>query len=85
MQNQASFSGLPTSQELASYQLGLFTKPAVAEAGSLAHLESIDMGVGVGGVDEMQNKAIDQPAWLQLAAEAGSWGLAELGNNTHVR
>ena len=32
----------------------------------------------------MQNKAEAQPAWLQLAAGAGSWGwqlgLAELGN-----
>ena len=31
----------------------------------------------------MQNKAEAQPAWLQLAAGAGSWGLTELGKN-HV-
>ena len=31
----------------------------------------------------MQNKAEDQPAWLQLAA--GAWGLAELGNYFRVR
>ena len=30
----------------------------------------------------MQNKAEAQPAWLQLAAGAGSWGLTELGNKT---
>ena len=28
----------------------------------------------------MQNKAEAQPAWLQLAAGADSWGLTELGN-----
>ena len=45
----------------------------------------LKLAMGV-GVDEMQNKAIAQPAWLQLAAGAaalavaGSWGLAELGN-----
>ena len=38
-------------------------------------------GGGEGGLmDEMQNKAEAQPAWLQLAAGAGRWGLTELGN-----
>ena len=31
------------------------------------------VGGGWGWVDEMQNKAEAQPAWLQLAAGAGSW------------
>ena len=31
-------------------------------------------------MDEIENKAEAQPAWLQLAAGAGSWGLTELGN-----
>ena len=33
-------------------------------------------------MDEIENKAEAQPAWLQLAAGAGSWGLTELGKNT---
>ena len=32
MRHKAYFSGLPTSQELAAHQLGLYTKPAVAGA-----------------------------------------------------
>ena len=32
-------------------------------------------------MDEIQNTAEAQPAWQQLAAGAGSWGLPELGNN----
>ena len=36
--------------------------------------------LGGGGVDEIENKAEAQPAWLQLAAGAGSWALTELGN-----
>ena len=39
MRHKACFSGLPTSQELATHQLGLFTKPAVAGAGSFAQLQ----------------------------------------------
>ena len=37
-------------------------------------------GTGGGWVDEIQNKAEAQPAWLQLAAGAGSWGW-QLGLN----
>ena len=39
MRHKACFSGLPTSQELATHQLGLFTKPAAAGAGSFAQLK----------------------------------------------
>ena len=57
MQNRDCVSGLPTSQEL-----------AVAGAGSLTQLQLRIYWEG-GWVDEMQNKAEAQPAWLQLAAE----------------
>ena len=60
MRRKAYFSGLPTSQELATHQLGLFTKQAAAGAGCFVQL------------DEMQNKAEAQPAWLQLAAWAAA-------------
>ena len=68
MQYKACLSGLPTSQELSTHQLWLFTNPAVAEleAWPSCSLES------TGGVDEMQNKAEAQPAWLQLAAGAAA-------------
>ena len=36
-------------------------------------LEYTGMGGGGGGVDEMQNKAEAQPAWLKLAAGAAAW------------
>ena len=46
----------------------------MAGAGGLAQNLLARVGVGRGGVcvDEMQNKAKAQPAWLQLAA----WALA---------
>ena len=74
IQIKASSSGLPTSQELATHKLGLFTKPAGAGAGSFTQLQ-----VSIywhGGGDEMQNKAEAQQAWLQLAA--GTTALAQL-------
>ena len=70
MQNKACFSELPNSQELATHQLGLITKPAVARAGSLAQVQLKIYWHGGVGVVEMQNKAKAQPAWLQLAAWA---------------
>ena len=75
IQIKASFCGLLTSQELATHQLGLFTKPAVAGAESFAQLQLRiywHKGGGWGWVDEMQNKAEAQPARLQLAAGAAA-------------
>ena len=62
------------ARSLAELQLWLFTNPAVAEleAWPSCSSESTGTGVGVGGVDEMQNKAEAQPAWLQLAAGAAA-------------
>ena len=79
MRHKAYFSGLPTSQELATQQLGLFTKPEL-EAWPSCSLESTGMGgVGLGGwVDEMQNKAV-AGSW------GCSWGLAELGKSDSLR
>ena len=78
MQIKACFSELPTSQELATHQLGLITKPAVARAGSLAQLQLKIYWHGGVGVVEMQNKAKAQPAWLQLAAGAAAWAQLSL-------
>ena len=78
MQNKACFSELPNSQELATHQLGLITKPAVARAGSLAQVQLKIYWHGGVGVVEMQNKAKAQPAWLQLAAGAAAWAQLSL-------
>ena len=44
----------------------------MAAGGSLAVLKLRIYWHGGGGVDEMQNKAIAQPAWLQLADVAAA-------------
>ena len=62
MRHEAYFSGLPTSYELATHQLGLFTKPAMAAAGTFAQLKLRIYWHEWGWVDEMQNKAEAQPA-----------------------
>ena len=59
MKIKACFSGLPNRYPLAGLEL---------EAWPICSLEST--GTGGGGVDEMQNKAETQPAWLELAAGA---------------
>ena len=44
----------------------------------MVSMVSMGVGVGGGGVDEMQNKAEAQPAWLQLAAGATAGALLSL-------
>ena len=46
--------------------------PTVAGAGSSLICSSESTGTGWGGVDEIQNKAEAQPAWLQLAPGAAA-------------
>ena len=53
---------LPNSWEVLTHKLGLFTEPAVAEAGSLAKLQLRLYWYGLGWEVEIQNKAEAWPS-----------------------
>ena len=83
MRHKACISGLPTRQELATHQLGLFTKLEL-ELEALPSCSIESTGMGGGWVDEMQNKTEAQPAQLQLAAGAAAGAQPSLAIKLHL-